>query len=112
MWLRLALNCLILIIISACSPSDKAAVDKLNLRSYAYHYRNLDSTEYYAKEAFRIAANYPDGRAEALNNLAFVSMARMNYEKAERQLTEAKSLTDNHIELLVRSEERRVGKEC
>ena len=101
MWLRLALNCLILITISACSPSDKAAVDKLNLRSYAYHYRNLDSTEYYAKEAFRIAANYPDGRAEALNNLAFVSMARMDYDKAEQQLTEAKSMTDNHIELLV-----------
>jgi signal transduction histidine kinase len=101
MWLRLALNALILIILSACSPSDKAAVDKLNLRSYAYHYRNLDSTEYYANEAFRLAADYPDGRAEALNNLAFVSMARMNYEQAEQQLTEAKTITDNHIELLV-----------
>lgn len=101
MWLRLALNALILIILSACSPSDKAAVDKLNLRSYAYHYRNLDSTEYYANEAFRLAADYPDGRAEALNNLAFVSMARMDYEQAEQQLTDAKTITDNHIELLV-----------
>ena len=37
MWLRLALNVSVIILISACSPSDKAAVDKLNSLSYACH---------------------------------------------------------------------------
>ena len=101
MWLRLALNLSAVILISACSPSDKAAVDKLNSLSYACHYRNIDSTEIYANKALALSSSYDDGRAEALNNLAFVSMARMDYNRAEKQLTEAVSLTDNQIELLV-----------
>ncbi len=101
MWLRLALNLTLVILISACSPSDKAAVDKLNSLSYAFHYRNIDSTEIYAKQALALADDYEDGHAEALNNLAFVSMARMDYEQADRQLVEAVSLTDNQVELFV-----------
>ncbi len=85
----------------ACSPSDKAAVDKLNSRSYACHYRNIDSTETYAKRALALSASYDDGCAEALNHLAFVSMVRMDYQRAEQQLKEAISLTDNQLELLV-----------
>ena len=103
MWLRLALNSLLFILISACSPSDKAAVDKLNSLSYAYHYRNIDSTEHYARKALSLAETQgnDDQRAEALNHLAFVSMVRMDYHQAEHQLNEALSLTDNQIELLV-----------
>ena len=101
MWLRLALNLAVVILISACSPSDKSAVDKLNSLSYSNHYRNLDSTEVYAQRAIALAASYNDGRAEALNHLAFVSMARMDYQRAEQQLREAISLTDNQIELFV-----------
>ena len=100
MWQRLALNALLLLLISACSPSDKATVDKLNSLSYAYHYRNIDSTEVYARRAYDLAT-FDDGRAEALNNLAFVSMVRMDYNKAEQQLKEALSLTDNQVELMV-----------
>jgi len=101
MWLRLALNVSVIILLSACSPSDKAAVDKLNSLSYACHYRNIDSTEQYAKQAYDLSTHYDDGRAEALNNLAFVSMARMDYALAEHQLLEAIQLTDNQIELFV-----------
>ena len=101
MWLRLALNLTVIILISACSPSDESAVDKLNSQSYSNHYRNLDSTEVYAKRALALADSYHDGRAEAFNHLAFVSMARMDYQRAEQQLKEAISLTDNQIELLV-----------
>ena len=100
MWLRLALSTAILIILSACSPSDKAEVDKLNSLSYAFHYRDIDSTEYYAQRAYELSS-FDDGRAEALNNLAFVSLVRMDYNKAEQQLNEALSLTDNQIELLI-----------
>ena len=47
MWLRHALSSLFtILIISACSPSDRQQVDKLNSLSYAYHYRSLDSVEY------------------------------------------------------------------
>ena len=101
MWLRLALNLAIIILVSACSPSDKAAVDKLNSLSYACHYRYIDSTAYYAQKAYDLSEGYPAGRAEALNHLAFVSMVRMDYDRADQQLKEAISLTDNQIELLV-----------
>ncbi len=89
------------LLFSACQPSDQAAVDKLNAHAYACHYRSVDSTAHYAREAFAQAVDYPDGRAEALNNLAFVSLVRMEYQEAERQLNEATALTSNQIELLV-----------
>ena len=102
MWLRLALNTLLtLIILSACSSPDRQAVDKLNSLSYACHYRDVDSTEIYAQRAYDAAVGYAAGRAEALNNMAFVSMVRMHYNHAEQQLNEALSITDNQIELYV-----------
>ena len=68
---------LITILLSACNRPDRHAVDKLNSLSYAYHYRNIDSTEAYAQRAVELAAGYGAGRAEALNNLAFVHIVRM-----------------------------------
>ena len=102
MWLRHALKLfLVLIFISACSPSDRQAVDKLNSISYAYHYRNLDSTQTYAQRALNLADDYESGKAEALNNLAFVSIMQMKYADAYKRLDEVRSTTDNQIELLV-----------
>ena len=102
MLLRHALKALPLIFIfSACSPSDRQQVDKLNSLSYAYHYRSLDSVEHYAREAYRQAEDYRDGRAEALNNLAFVSTICMQYDEACRLLDTIPGLTDNQVELLV-----------
>ena len=76
-------------------------MDKLNSISYAYHYRNVDSTEYYAKRAYDLSADYEKGRAEALNNLVFVDIVRMQYDKAEQRLREIPKLTDNQIQLLI-----------
>lgn len=90
-----------LLFFSACSRSDRQQVDKLNSISYAYHYRNLDSTYSYARRAYDMSGGYGAGKAAALNNMAFVSIARMDYELAEKQLEEALDVTDNHIELLV-----------
>lgn len=90
-----------LLFFSACSPTDRQRVDELNSLSYAYHYRNLDSTEACASRAYAMSARYGSGRAEALNNLAFVSMARMDYDGARRRLDEASAATDNQVELLV-----------
>ena len=102
MWLRHALKSLILLLIlSACSPRDRQAVDKLNSLSYAYHYRNLDSTEVYAQRAYDLSNKYDAGRAEALNNLAFVHIARMRYDEASKLLDKVPQTTDNQLELLV-----------
>ena len=76
------------ILISACTPPDRQTVDKLNALSYAYHYKDVDSTEYYAKQAYDLSVHYDKGRAEALNNLAFTDIAKMRYEDAEQRLNE------------------------
>ena len=86
---------------SACSHDDKQLVDKLNSLSYANHYRNLDSTEIYAQKAFVLADGYGDGKAEALNNLAFVDIMRMNYRDARKALATVEKHTDNQVELLI-----------
>ncbi|MBQ8127141.1 MAG: DUF5112 domain-containing protein [Prevotella sp.] len=103
MWPRLALRLLFpIFVFSACSPSvDRQAVDKLNSLSYAYHYRDIDSTEHLARRALTLSDGYADGRAEALNNLAFVALVRMQYAEAERLLDEVSATTDNQVELLV-----------
>ena len=82
-----------LFLLSACSTPDRQALDRLNTLSYAYHYRNIDSVEYYASAA--------KGTAEGLNNLAFVKMVRMDYKAADEYLNQIPEMTDNQLELLV-----------
>lgn len=86
---------------SACSPSHKGEVDELNSLSYAYHYRNLDSTKTLALRALALSGDYDEGYAEACNNLAFVDMAKMNYAGAKKWLDKVAETSDNQIELLV-----------
>lgn len=89
-------------LISACSPKHKNEIDKLNSISYAYHYLNLDSARSIAYRAYMMSLDegYDDGKAEALNNMAFVSIARMRYANASKLLLEASS-ADNQVELLI-----------
>ena len=72
-------------------------MDKLNGKSYAYHYRDIDSTEALAVKAYELAVDYDAGRAEALNNMAFVNIVRMRYDEAEKQLNQAIETTDNQV---------------
>lgn len=69
--------------------------------AYAFHYRNIDSTLVYANMALEQSAGYSSGKAEALNHLAFVNIAKMNYADARKQLDSITGTTDNQIELLV-----------
>ena len=78
---------------TACSSPDRQEMDRLNTLSYTYHYRDIDSVEYYASKA--------KGTAEGLNNLAFVKIVRMDYKSAEDCLNQIPEMTDNQIELLV-----------
>ena len=82
-----------LFLLSACSTPDRQALDRLNTLSYAYHYRDIDSVEYYASAAKETA--------EGLNNLAFVKMVRMDYKAADEYLNQIPEMTDNQLELLV-----------
>ena len=88
-------------LLSACQSEYKTQVDRLNDISYSYHYRNLDSTKHYAEKALNLSQNYDNGHAEALNNLAFVSIVRMHYDNAYKLLNTTLKTTDNQIELLV-----------
>ena len=90
-----------MLVFSACSPSHKGEVDRLNSLSYAFHYRNLDSTKVLATRALALAEDYPAGYAEACNNLAFVAIAKMDYKAAKRWLEKVEDRSDNQIELLI-----------
>lgn len=86
---------------SACTPSCKEDVDRLNDLSYSFHYRNLDSAFVYARRALVQASDYGAGRAEALNNMAFVSISKMDYRNAYTLLDSVSLITDNQVELLI-----------
>ena len=45
-----------------------------------------------------MAGDYDAGKAEALNNLAFVHIVKMEYDEAERLLQEVTSVTDNQLQ--------------
>jgi len=100
-WLAFCLLAASVALLSACGAGNRAAVDRLNDQAYQWRYRSLDSTEHYAQQALAAAGSYDDGRAEAMNNLAFVSLVRMEYDMARQQLDQAASVTDNQLELLV-----------
>ena len=88
-------------VLYSCSGKKQERIDQLNGQSYAWHYRNLDSAEVYARWALKEAGNKGDGAAEAYNNLAFVDIARMKYRNAWRLLKQVPELTDNQIEILI-----------
>ena len=69
--------------------------------SYAFHYKDLDSAMYYAIKAENTTNDYNRGRAEALNNKAFVYIQRMHYDSAQICLDEIAQHTDNQFELSV-----------
>lgn len=88
-------------LLSACNGHNRVSVDELNEKAYAWHYRDLDSAKLFADSAYNLSKDYATGRAEAMNNRAFISIAKMNYRLAARQLDSVFSITDNQIELLI-----------
>lgn len=76
-------------------------VDSLNQVAYYYHYRSLDSSYQAAQLAYESTSMHRAGKAEACNNLGFISFMRMDFESAERYFNEVYSLTRNELELLI-----------
>lgn len=89
------------LVLSGCSDVQERHVDRLNELSYAWHYRNLDSIQLYADSAFLLSGKYDEGKAEALNNLAFVAMAKMDYDKVKEYIGRLDKITDNQVELAI-----------
>lgn len=83
------------------STAHNREVDSLNRLSYDYHYKNLDSVQQLAVRAYDLAANYANGKAEALNNLAFCAFMRMDFEQSKALLTKVHDACNNELELLI-----------
>ena len=96
----------LILVLSGCSRINVGRVDSDNERAYDFHYKNLDSTLFFAQKAANGAARYDGGLAEAFNNKAFVSIARMQYDLAARQLDSVELVTDNQVELLIADVQR------
>ena len=101
--LRLAL-CAAVAALCACGHAGKEAADRENDEAYRAHYRSVALVEQHARRALSLSGSYPAGGAEAMNHLAFASMARMDYALAERQLDSID--TDNYVELFVADVQR------
>lgn len=96
------LGVLLVCIATSCEDRERCErVDRANDKAYHFHYISLDSTNFYARQALDEAGDYDDGKTEALNNIAFVDIVRMNYRQAEENLMSILQSTDNQIELLV-----------
>ena len=76
-------------------------IDSLNILSYDYKYKNLDSSYHYALAAFNQSNLYNQGKAEACNNLAFYYFIKMDFEQSERLFLTVNSLTQNELERLI-----------
>ncbi len=100
-WSVVIMVCLSYLCGSCMHDAQREQVDKLNDQAYYYHYISLDSTAIFAEEALAKSSAYEAGRMEALNNIAFVELAKMYYDDAQEHLTEIISSTDNQLELFV-----------
>lgn len=84
-----------------CTSVQDSNCDRLNDRSYVCHYQSLDSVKVYADSVLNTPGISSDARAEALNNLAFYHIGKMQYSTADSILREIYSQTDNQIELCI-----------
>lgn len=98
---RLLLPLAVVLSFFSCSGERHGKADLLNDKAYHFHYISLDSTAAYSNKALASSKNYAAGRNEALNNLAFVDIARMDYRGAESKLKSILRSTNNQIEQLV-----------
>ena len=94
---------LLLILLTVCScqsSQDYAQIDAWNQRSYATRYMDVDTSLYYANKALSASSDYPQGRSEAYNNIAFVAYQQMRYDKSLHLLQHIYHESGNQIELL------------
>ncbi|MDE6633827.1 MAG: DUF5112 domain-containing protein, partial [Bacteroidaceae bacterium] len=74
-----------------CQPhkrqNEKEFIDSLNRRAYHYRYIDIDSVEALANKALTLSDDYVEGRAEALNALAFHAYQQMDFDRVDSILS-------------------------
>lgn len=90
-------------IISGCRGNQtlRKMVDSLNQCAYETRYKNIDTTARYAQEAYDMSAEYDEGRAVALNNLAFVQFMRMDFDSARVLYGKSTEMTRSELTRLM-----------
>ena len=76
-------------------PTVKTLVDNYNDLSYRYRYISIDSTLFFANQAYHASDKYADGRFEAMVNRAFVAYQQMNFDMAQNILSQVRKNTRN-----------------
>jgi len=100
-WLTIMAAWLWIMAVAGCGGSSDDAADAMLDRAYGYRYRNLDSTMSLAARCHDAPGVSGRSRGEALNEMAFVSIARMDYAEAERLLAEVEEATRDDVERAV-----------
>ena len=106
---HLPLLCLLSFVLLAATCTDRRPeavrerVDSLNERAFTFRYKQIDSLRDLAAEALRLAteADYPDGMAEAMNNLMFERFQQMDFDSVVRLVGEVQGLPAGKTEQLV-----------
>lgn len=88
-----------LVMVQCVSDEKQGQIDTWNAKAYALHYVNLDEVEQLADSVLKHCRSYNHGRAEALNNRAFVEIARMQYDRAKLTLDTIERYTSDATEL-------------
>ena len=94
---------MIISIVSGCEGNQtlKQMVDSLNQRAYDTRYKNVDTTARYAQQAYDMSLEYNEGRAIALNNLAFVQFMRMDFDSARTLYAQSSDMTRSELTRLL-----------
>jgi len=102
MKLRTALFSLILVLAACSSVAERDAMpaEEAGEQSYRLRYTDISASLQAAQEAYSLSVENPDGRAEALNNMAYVAYQQMRYDQAQHLLQKVQGFSRNQLELL------------
>lgn len=91
----------VLMVVLSCvdhgTAVDRSEVDSLNWLAYSSRYELLDTSAHYSQTAYDRSDGYADGKAIALNNLAFVQYMHMDYDSALTLYLNSYSHTNNSL---------------
>ena len=99
---RTALLSVFLIFVACSSVAERAAmpVEESNDLSYRLRYTDVSASLREAKQAYSSSNEDADGRAEALNNMAYVCYQQMRYDQTLHLLQKIYGFSRNQLELL------------
>ena len=91
---------LIIALFIACSTVDERnamVVSENNDLAYRLRYTDISASLQAAKKAYSCSSGDPDGKAEALNNMAYVSYQQMRYDQTLHLLQHVYRFSRNRL---------------